>query len=426
MTLEDILSKYTNNEKAASGFYNYTPDGIKKVLAILGNPHLKIRTVHIAGTNGKGSVCHMLHDVLKAHGLKTGLYTSPHLESVYERIAVNGAMISHDDLLRIVSRIDKLTKKEQITLTWFDMCTAAAFLYFFEEKTDIAVIETGLGGLMDSTNVINPECSIITGVSCDHTHILGKTIEEIAGNKAGIIKTGKPVVTGAVSPALEIIQKKAAETGSDLFIFGNDFTAENIRETADGISFSYSSAAQKNLDIAIPHPGSFQAANASIVINAAEILSGKGIFSFNPETTGKALAGTVIPGRMQILSSKPLILFDPAHNEEALASLAVTVKNRYSVYPVKIFLCLMKDKRPEEMLDLVSKSIPGSIVYCRIDDSRAFIPVSGFKTLDACDIPSIRRELLENGLNLFTGSFRLYHTARQAADTIADKAVCNE
>jgi dihydrofolate synthase/folylpolyglutamate synthase len=423
MTLEEILSGYTNNEKASSGFYNYSLDGIKKILEILGNPHLKIRTVHIAGTNGKGSVCHMLHDLLKAHGLRTGLYISPHLEAVNERIIINGNKINREDLFSLVSRIDEIALNERITLTWFDMLTASMFLYFFESKVDIAVIETGLGGTMDSTNVINPELSIITGVSFDHMHMLGQTIEEIAQNKAGIIKEGKPAVTAAVSSALDILREKAKEAHSDFFVFGKDFKAENILETEDGIRFAYSSSTQKSLAIEIPQPGFFQSANASIVLKAAEILSEKGLFSLNPETAAKALGQTVIPGRMQILNRKPLILFDPAHNAEALASLADTVKRRYDTQPIKIFICLMKDKRPEEMLDYIAKNIQGSIVYCRIDDTRAFIPVSGFKTLDAEDIPSICGELIENGLNLFTGSFRLYHAALQAADIYSGKGI---
>jgi dihydrofolate synthase / folylpolyglutamate synthase len=423
MTLEEILSDYTNNEKASSGFYSYSLEGIKRILEILGNPHLKIRTVHIAGTNGKGSVCHMLHDILTAHGLRTGLYISPHLESVNERIIINGNQISGDDLFSVVSRIDVIAKKEKITLTWFDMLTTSMFLYFFESKVDIAVIETGLGGTLDSTNVANPELSIITGVSFDHMHMLGPTIEEIALNKAGIIKEGKSVITAAVSPALDIIRERAKEAHADFFIFGKDFKAENILEIEGGIKYNYSSSAQRNLAIEIPHPGTFQSVNASIVLKAAEILSERGIFSLNSETAAKALGQTHIPGRMQILNRTPLILFDPAHNAEALASLADTVNRRYGSQPIKIFICLMKDKRPEEMLDYIGKNIPGTIIYCRIDDPRAFTPVSDLKTLDAEDIPSIRGELSEKGLNLFTGSFRLYHAARQTADFYPSKGI---
>jgi dihydrofolate synthase/folylpolyglutamate synthase len=421
MTLDDILSRYTNNEKAASGFYKYSPDGITALLDRLGNPHLKIRTVHIAGTNGKGSVCHMLHDLFRAHGLKTGLYTSPHLETINERIVVDGGMIGNDELFAIVSKIHSIVLKENITLTWFDLLTAAAFLHFRKRGTDIAVIETGLGGTMDSTNIVDPELSIITGVSFDHMHMLGTTIEEIAANKAGIIKKGKPAVTGAVTPALDVIRKKAGETGSGLFVFGEDFEADHITENAEGISFKYHSSNAVGLPVRIPHPGTFQAINASIVLKSAEILSQRQLFRYDPVIAAEALAHTAIPGRMQLLSGTPLILFDPAHNEEALLSLAEVISQRYGGLPIKVFVCLMKDKRPAEMLDLIQRKIPGGIVYCATDDSRAFIPGSGYRTIPASDIPAIAGEIEENGLNLFTGSFRLFHTARLTADIFAGK-----
>jgi dihydrofolate synthase/folylpolyglutamate synthase len=421
MTLDDILSKYTNNEKAASGFYQYSPDGITALLDRLGNPHLKIRTVHIAGTNGKGSVCHMLHDLFRAHGLKTGLYTSPHLETINERIVVDGGMIGDDELFDIVSKIHSIVQKENITLTWFDLLTAAAFLHFRKRGTDIAVIETGLGGTMDSTNIVDPELSIITGVSFDHMHMLGTTIEEIAENKAGIIKKGKPAVTGAVMPALGVIRKKAGETGSGLFVYGEDFEADHITENGEGISFRYHSSNSNGIPVRIPHPGTFQAINASIVLKSAEILSQRQLFRYDPAIAAEALAHTSIPGRMQLLCGAPLILFDPAHNEEALLSLAEVISRRYGGFPVKVFVCLMKDKRPAEMLDLIQRKIPGDIVYCSTDDSRAFIPGSGYRTISASDIPAIAGEIEEKGLNLFTGSFRLFHTARLTADIFAGK-----
>ncbi|MGL4368607.1 MAG: bifunctional folylpolyglutamate synthase/dihydrofolate synthase, partial [Spirochaetota bacterium] len=186
ITPADRLERYVNNEKkAAAPFEEYSLKGITETLAALGNPHRQFRSVHIAGTNGKGSVCHALAEIFMESGLCTGLYTSPHLLSLHERIRINGREISDKELIRYFDKIESVCRN--VTLTYFDMLTAAAFLHFADAGTDIAVIETGLGGRLDSTNVITPALSLITDISMDHTHLLGGDISQIAAEKAGII-----------------------------------------------------------------------------------------------------------------------------------------------------------------------------------------------------------------------------------------------
>jgi dihydrofolate synthase/folylpolyglutamate synthase len=192
--IDQILNKYINNERNI-GFSHYSPDNIRKLLDILGNPQNKIKTIHIAGTNGKGTTCYLIAGILQNSGYNTGLFISPHLVRLNERISINSIEISDTELLYYIQKADKAANENKITVTYFDILTAAAFSFFNDKSVEIAVIETGLGGRLDSTNVILPELSIITDISMDHSHILGDTIEKITSEKCGIIKPGVPVIT---------------------------------------------------------------------------------------------------------------------------------------------------------------------------------------------------------------------------------------
>jgi len=415
MTLDEALSGYVNNEKATSSFYEYSLDGIRLLLDKLGNPQNSIKMIHVAGTNGKGSVCHMIHAVCRAHGLTTGLYTSPHLLRITERILINNKEVSQESLLSAIVRINDCAEKHSISLTWFDVMTAAAFLIFYDVHVDIAIIETGLGGTLDSTNVITPILSIITDISFDHMHVLGNTIEEIAANKAGIIKPTVPVITSADNTALSVIQDYAARNNSTAFILGKHFRNTDILPYQKGISFNYSSDFMRLNRIYIAHPGFFQARNASLALYAAETLGKTGFFTLNAKLTLHAFAHLSIPGRMQMLSEKPLILFDPAHNNQSLDSLAEILSQRYEGIKVHLFVTLMKDKHPEEMLQIIKSKISTNLTYCTLDDSRAFIPDPSINVIDSSDINAIVCAIKDEDLSLFTGSFRLYNTAVTAA-----------
>jgi dihydrofolate synthase / folylpolyglutamate synthase len=415
MTLDEILSNYVNNEKAASSFYEYSLNGIRLLLEKFNNPQNSIRMVHVAGTNGKGSVCHMINDICRAHGLNTGLYTSPHLLRITERIMINNKEISQESLLSAIIRIHECALKNTITLTWFDVMTAAAFILFCEMNVDIAIIETGLGGALDSTNIITPVLSVITDISFDHMHVLGDTIEEIAENKAGIIKPSVPVVTSAENTALTVIKEKAATYNSEIYVLGQHFRNSRISPLRKGISFNYSSENMSLNDIYIAHPGFFQARNASLALYAAEILGTEKFFALNAQLVLNAFSHLEIPGRMQVLCEKPLIIFDPAHNSQSLNSLSEIIAQRYKDINVHLFITLMKDKHPEKMLQLITDKISADITYCTLDDRRAFIPDSAINMIDSSDIHAIVSEIKDENLSLFTGSFRLYNTAVAAA-----------
>ena len=265
-------------------------EGLERIRALtahLGEPQNFYRTIHVAGTNGKGSVCAMLAEMLKASGLRVGLFTSPHLESYCERIRINGKNISESDFAEMIFRV----KTCGVECTHFEALTAAAYLYFKEQAVDVAIIEVGLGGLYDSTNVITPELSIITNVALDHENILGD-LDGIARNKAGIIKPNIPTVTGATGKPLEIIRSVAAEKNSPLYEVNKPANVEvNLR-------------------------GEYQKFNAAIAIKAAEVLR------LDDSAIKRGLAQVKWPGRFEIFeTSAGVVVIDGAHNPDGATAL---------------------------------------------------------------------------------------------------------
>lgn len=267
-------------------------EGLERIRALtakLGEPQNFYRTIHVAGTNGKGSVCAMLAEMLKASGLKVGLFTSPHLESYCERIRINGVNIPESDFAEMIFRV----KACEVSCTHFEALTSAAFLYFKERAVDAAVIEVGLGGLFDSTNVITPELSIITNVALDHEKILGD-LDGIARNKAGIIKPGVPVVTGTTGKPLAIIRAAAAEKNSPLY---------EVRPLSP-----------------VPYPlslkGEYQKFNAAIAIKAAEVLG------LSEAAISRGLADVKWAGRFEVVeTASGTVVTDGAHNPDGAAAL---------------------------------------------------------------------------------------------------------
>lgn len=325
--------------------------GLENINALLDSferPQEAFPVIHVAGTNGKGSVCAMLERVLREHGLKTGLYTSPHLVDVRERIRINGRMILNDELccwLKEISRQeDRLKKKGQIAgrLTYFEILTAAALLHFRKKKVDLAVLEVGMGGRFDATNVVKPEVAVITSISLDHQQYLGETVEKIAGEKAGIIKPGKPCVSGARNrEAAWVIRKKCRELSSPLvevFGRGRKLLIENwswpmtfVYETEDE-SYRFSPSL----------PGVHQGENAAIAISALEVLKERG-WKIKKQKIISGLSHTEWPGRLEIISRRPPVILDGCHNEEGARAVSDYLKKTVR-QPVILVFAVMKDK----------------------------------------------------------------------------------
>ena len=323
-------------------------ENVTTLCAALGNPQNQFLSVHVAGTNGKGSVSAMLAGILRAHGLRTGLYTSPHLARVEERIRVDGKMIAPKRFRELVARlkgvIDGLMAEGRLVYhpTYFEVLTALAFLEFAEREVDAAVLEVGMGGRFDATNVVRPLVSVITTIAKDHEEHLGATLAKIAFEKAGIVKPGVPVVCGvAAGPALSVIRKAASERGAALTeVFGKGRRLETAR-VRDGYRFVYSG---ENGRYAFTPglAGRHQGANAAVAIGVTEVLSR----TWRPFDKKKVLAAvreTRWEGRLETVRRRPLVLLDGAHNPEGAEALAAHLEDVIR-RPVVLVFAAMKDK----------------------------------------------------------------------------------
>lgn len=423
--ITDKLDRFLNNEnRFDAGHY-----GLRHIEALLdhfGNPHWSVPAIHIAGTNGKGSVAHMVSSILITGGYRAGLYTSPHLLELNERIRLDGLEIADDILSRYIDDITAYTEHNPaVKPTYFDVLTACAFRYFSDAGADCAVIETGLGGRLDSTNVITPICSVITDISLDHCGILGNTIREIAEEKAGIIKEGIPVVTSNTAPeALEPIVDTAVRLQAPLYRFGIEFTASSVAESDAGYRFDYRCAGDAPAilkSIAIHHPVKKQVANGSCAITAS-VLARPRFPGLTDDAVRKGLDSFSAPGRFQVLLRHPMIIFDPAHNPAALDEVLRTVKRKYPRYHSTLVLSLMKDKDIPGIMAIIAAA-GFRAVYIVLNDPRCMHPgkhdypeVITEIVGDDNEMPSaLDRLVSEDTLLLFTGSFRLYRAALKYA-----------
>ncbi|MFI5303603.1 MAG: bifunctional folylpolyglutamate synthase/dihydrofolate synthase [Nitrospiria bacterium] len=317
-----------------------------KLLAVIHNPHLYLKTVHVGGTNGKGSTSAMIASVLRHAGYKVGLYTSPHLIDFSERITVNSIPIPQIDVIRLTkfiheSHVNQLPE----TPTFFEWTTAMAFLYFLEQKVDIAVIEVGLGGRLDSTNVITPLVSLITNIDFDHQEYLGKTLLEIGREKAGIIKQGVPLISGTFPREVqEMIQKTTTSLDAPFYQRDIDFSFHAL-ESGDVFSnsFDYTGVRTRWQNLSITLLGEHQKNNASLALMTLELLEENG-FSLSEDDVRRGLANVCWPGRIEIIKKTPLTIFDGAHNPSG-ASILVSFLNRISRKGKRLLvLGIMKDK----------------------------------------------------------------------------------
>ena len=321
-------------------------DRIRKLMEILGNPHLKYPVVHIAGTKGKGSTAVFIASVLQTAGYKVGLYTSPHLHDYTERIQVNRIPISHGDLVANVDYLKNILA-EVPEITTFEITTAIAFRYFSEEKIDIAVVEVGLGGRLDATNIVDPVVSVITSLSYDHMNILGDTIEKIAAEKGGIIKDNCPVVVApqVFTQTYPVLEGIAAKHHSRVIRVDSNYEYKIIDHSLTGQKFEIKSLVNHddNLELSIKLLGSHQVDNAVTAYCALEGLIQKG-FKIGQKDIIQGLARANWPCRFEILSSSPLIIIDSAHNADSAEKLSRTVKDYLGTKKITLIFGASEDK----------------------------------------------------------------------------------
>ncbi|MDI3256548.1 MAG: folylpolyglutamate synthase/dihydrofolate synthase family protein [Kyrpidia sp.] len=304
----------------------------------LGRPERDLRFIHVAGTNGKGSTCAFLSAILRSAGHRTGLFISPPIEGECSRISVDGVPIREEELSRYVRVIRPLTAElERRTdlgpMTHFEVWTLAALMHFHETKPDVVVWETGLGGKLDSTNVVMPEVSVITGIGLDHTAVLGHTMEHIAKEKAGIIKSGRPVFTAARGPALRVLEETAGALGSRLWCLGRDYWVTDrrvIRPSAEsppvGQRFCWVGGEERLPDLEIPLHGEFQCENAATAVAVARYLDAGGRLPIPVPSVYRGLKTARWPGRVEVAGTSPLLVFDGAHNPDGARSLAAALE----------------------------------------------------------------------------------------------------
>lgn len=373
----------------------------------LHNPQLQFPTVHIAGTNGKGSVSHTLAAILQTAGYKTGLYTSPHLKDFRERIKINGVMCSKDFVVQFTNTMKNFI--EQHHPSFFEITVAMAFEYFAQEKVDIAIIETGLGGRLDSTNIITPQLSVITNISLDHIQILGETLELIASEKAGIIKQNTPVVIGETLPETKNVFEQKANTVNAPIVFAEQENKVinffyNHELLAIEIENNFNKQRTKyNLDLT----GIYQTKNIITVLSAVHQLQKIG-WKINEEHLHQALQNvkkiTGLQGRWQLLKTSPTVIADVAHNEAGIKQVLHQLKN-FSYKHLHIVIGMVKDKDVNKILDL----LPQQATYYF---TQAQIPRA---------LPVEELQKLANTKNLMGNNFENVNRAIDAATNSAQK-----
>jgi len=376
------LFSRTDYEKQSRLRYNVTTfslERMKKLLSLLGNPHKKLATAHIAGTKGKGSTATMLSRMLEANKYNVGLYTSPHVVDLHERIAVNGKNITDSELLGLINRIyapvEKMAKKDNPT--FFELFTAMAFLHFVDKKVDIAVIETGLGGRLDSTNVIEPAVVGMTSISIDHQNLLGNTIDSIAREKAGVIKKGIPVVSVPQEPAvMKELKKAALAVKSPLLVTGEDIDFscrfESSREHGPHTRICLTTPTSRFEHLKVPLPGEHQAINCGLAIAMLDILKVGG-YKIDDNKATEGLKDIKMLGRMEIIHQDPRILIDAAHNAASIKALVQAIGQHVPYDSMVVIFGCGQDKDVHGMLEQLQYGAD-KVIFTRSNSPRAMYP----------------------------------------------------
>ena len=373
------MKKIENSQWIANYRTDHPHFGLERMVELLdlrGNPHLKIKVIHIGGTNGKGSTIAFLKNMLEKLGLRVGVFSSPYLIHYTDQIAINGESIPEARLESLMVNYRLLLEGEHAPAlqgtTEFEIMTAIAYDYFASEKVDVSIMEVGMGGLLDSTNVCQPILTGITTIGLDHVALLGNTLEAIAEQKAGIIKQGIPLVTGHIDPeALAVIDRVAARKDAPRIIYGKDYQVSHQVSVGTGEVFDYTSPLRQGR-FQTGLLGLHQVENAGMALALLDTFcqeTGREL----PENdiVAQALEGTSWPGRLEIVSREPLMILDGAHNPHAIKALLATLEERFTDYHKEILFTCIKTKALEDMLDLLKTVPDAKLTLTHFEDSRA-------------------------------------------------------
>ncbi len=373
-TLDYLFSQLPMFQRTGPAAYKNSLENTLKLDEYYGHPHRKYRTIHVAGTNGKGSVSHMLASVLQAAGYKTGLYTSPHLKDFRERIKINGQMMPESAVVDWVSNFVTNNDLWKIQPSFFELTVAMAFDYFADQEIDVAIMEVGLGGRLDSTNIIEPDVSIITNIGLDHTNLLGDTLEKIAGEKAGIIKTGVPVVIGTTqAETAPVFNAKAQEVDTAIYFSDQEYNVAYSLLSMDGKQHLNVQKQGKDIfsELALDLLGQYQHKNIPPVLKAVDLLNEKG-YKIAEDNLRAGLASVVattgLLGRWQVIGNNPLTVCDTGHNEDGIKSIVKQLEN--TAYKQLHFIFgTVGDKDPGKVLALLPKQ--ANYYFVKADIARA-------------------------------------------------------
>jgi dihydrofolate synthase/folylpolyglutamate synthase len=344
---------------------------VERILEAIGNPHRELQAIHIGGTNGKGSTAAMMASILQREGYRVGLYTSPHLIRFTERIRINGREIEKEEVAALTEWIRERIEAPGITspFTFFDFTTAMAFLYFKQRMVDLVVLEVGLGGRLDSTNVVDPLLSIITNISKDHEEQLGKSILKIAEEKAGIIKKGRPLVTAATQPkVLQLFSKVCRKEGAPYFRVGKEFRYVQNGER----NFNYEGLNRKLWSIYLNLWGCHQMVNATTALGAMEVLEDLG-YPVSNDAMIEGLREVEWPGRLEMVCSSPKVILDGAHNPAGALVLKESLEKEFQYNHLVLLVGIMKDKDFESILEFLAP-LADHIILTKPNIDRAASP----------------------------------------------------
>jgi dihydrofolate synthase/folylpolyglutamate synthase len=380
------LNQFISYERTQPAHYSpetLSLDRVNQLLDRLGRPDRSFRSIHIAGTKGKGSTAAMIESSLRAAGYRTGLYTSPHLHTFRERIRIDNENITQEDFAALVDALEPhITAVEG--LTWFEIVTALAFTHFAQSKIDVAVLEVGLGGRFDATNVVTPIVSVITSLSLDHMNLLGNTIEQIAFEKAGVIKLRIPIVSAPQRPeAWDVIRRVARLRAAPLTLVGRDVIFEKLSTSLEGQGFNIAdipartSTGGRDADdhpprtctFKIPLLGSYQIGNAAVAITALRIANERGLL-ISDDAIRRGLFNVKWPGRLEIVNREPLIVIDGAHNADSAQKLAAALPEVFGIYEWTLIIGISADKDIPAILDALVP-IASRIIVTRAHNVRA-------------------------------------------------------
>lgn len=363
-------------------------DRITGLLELLGNPHQAYPTIHVAGTNGKTTVTRMVQQILGAHGLATGGFTSPHLSTVEERFVLHGAVIDGDtfvDAVRDVAWfVSAYEQEHDTTITYFELTVAIAYSLFATAAVDVAAVEVGLGGRLDATNVVEAAVSVVTGIDIDHTEYLGTTVEEIAPEKAAILKSGGTLVSGRLGPEAEgAVSHRVDEVGGNWIRYGRDFTVDEALVAVGGWQASITGVHGEYADLFLPIHGRHQVDNLATAIAACEMFIGRAL---DDDALRVAVGSLTAPGRLEVVRRRPLVLVDGAHNPQGFRGLAQTLDAEFPPLPWKLVLGV-RGERPIEQLVVPLRGAVDAVYAAAADDSMAIDPaIVAQKAGDALDV----------------------------------------